>query len=47
MVHRMEKTMIGYKQITKREFYALGAFSNPLLVRVQRGRAWAYFLRHG
>lgn len=37
--------MIGYTRIRRAEFYRLGAFSNSRLVRVQRGRAWAYFCR--
>jgi hypothetical protein len=37
--------MIGYKQITKREFYSRGGFSNSRCVRVQRGAGWAYFYR--
>jgi hypothetical protein len=37
--------MIGYKQVTKREFYNRGGFSNFRCVRVQRGNSWAYFYR--
>lgn len=37
--------MMGYAQITRAEFYRLGGFSNPRLVRVTRGHAWAYFER--
>lgn len=38
--------MIGYKRITKREFYALGGFSNSRCVRVQRGKCWAYYFQN-
>lgn len=37
--------MMGYEQISRRQFYAWGGFSNPRLVRVERGRSWAYFQR--
>ena len=37
--------MIGYTRITRKQFYAWGAFSNPRLVRTERGHAWAYFER--
>lgn len=37
--------MMGYTQITRKEFYASGGFSNPRLVRVTRNRAWVYFRR--
>jgi len=37
--------MIGYTKITRRQFYAQGGFSNPALVRTQRGQSWAYFKR--
>lgn len=35
--------MIGYTKVTKYYFYRSGGFANPRLVRVTRGRAWAYF----
>lgn len=37
--------MIGYRKISKAEFYGGGGFANPRMVRVTRGRAWAYFYR--
>lgn len=37
--------MIGYLKITKNQFYRYGGFSNPRLIRVTRGKAWAYFER--
>lgn len=37
--------MIGYAKISRAEFYRAGAFANPDLVRVTRGRGWAYFRR--
>lgn len=39
--------MIGYTKITKAHFYRAGGFSDPRLVRVTRGKAWAYFYRVG
>jgi hypothetical protein len=36
-------TMVGYTKITKKQFYALGGFSNPALVRKQAGKVWAYY----
>ena len=35
--------MIGYAKIPRKEFYKLGGFANPKLVRVTRNRAWAYY----
>lgn len=35
--------MFGYTKITKKEFYSMGGFSNPRLVRVTRNRTWAYY----
>lgn len=35
--------MIGYTKITRKQFYAFGGFSDPMNVRVTRGKAWAYF----
>jgi hypothetical protein len=35
--------MTGYVRITRKEFYQSGSFSNPRLVRTQRGNCWAYF----
>jgi hypothetical protein len=35
--------MYGYKKITKEQFYRLGGFSNPALVRVTRNGEWAYY----
>lgn len=37
--------MIGYIKITRAQFYASGAFSNPRNVRTQRGKAWTYWQR--
>lgn len=37
--------MMSATKITKAQFYALGAFSNPRLIRVTRGRSWAYFMK--
>jgi hypothetical protein len=37
--------MIGYRTISKREFYRYGGFSNPRCVRDQRGTRWMYFYR--
>jgi hypothetical protein len=37
--------VIGYTRITKAEFYRLGGFSNPRLVRKEIGQSWAYFTR--
>lgn len=37
--------MIGYMQISKREFYANGGFANTKQVRVTRNGDWAYFKR--
>jgi hypothetical protein len=37
--------MMGYCRITRRKFYALGAFSNTFLVRTQRGNSWTYWMR--
>ena len=39
--------MLGYTKITKSEFYRMGGFSNPRLVRVGvvRGKGWAYYIR--
>lgn len=31
------------KKITKTEFYALGGFSNPKLVRKAKGAGWVYY----
>lgn len=31
------------RRITKAQFYSYGGFSNPMCVRVTRGRRWAYF----
>jgi hypothetical protein len=39
--------MMGYTRITRKQFYDGGGFSNPRMVRVQRGHAWAYFERAG
>jgi hypothetical protein len=35
--------MYGYTKITKAQFYRLGGFSNPQLVRVTRDGDWAYY----
>lgn len=35
--------MMGYTKITKAEFYTMGGFSNPHLVRVSRSGSWAYY----
>lgn len=37
--------MIGYTRINRKTFYAYGGFANPRCVRVERGKAWAYFIR--
>lgn len=37
--------MIGYTQITRKQFYELGGFANPKLVRVRRGYSMAYYER--
>lgn len=38
--------MMGSARISKREWYALGGFSNSRLWRRQRkGRGWEYFYR--
>lgn len=38
--------LIGSTRISKREFYRVGGFSNPLCWRRQkRGGAWQYFYR--
>lgn len=37
--------MYGYRAITKQAFYRAGGFSNARLVRVSRGKGWAYFER--
>lgn len=36
---------LGSRQVTRREWYAAGGFSNPRCWRKQRGRAWCYFIR--
>jgi len=33
----------GLTRITKKEFYADGAFSNPSLCRIMRGKVWKYY----
>ena len=38
--------MTGYTKITRRDFYLMGGFAHPRLVRVTRGKAWAYYQRH-
>ena len=35
--------MIGYAKITRAQFYRLGGFSNPRMVRVTRGGGWTYW----
>lgn len=35
---------IGYKKISKREFYDRGGFSNPKLFRKDNGKGWVYFM---
>lgn len=35
--------MTGYTKITKEEFYKMGGFSNPRLVRVSRSGSWVYY----
>lgn len=37
--------MKGCKRISRREFYARGAFSNPDLIRTQSGNQWAYYAK--
>ena len=37
--------MMGYTKIGRAAFYRYGGFANPRLVRVTRGKAWAYFER--
>lgn len=37
--------MLNHTKITRKQFYRCGGFSNPRLVRVTRGGAWAYFQR--
>lgn len=37
--------MIGYTRITKSQFYKMGAFSNPRLVRKELSKAWSYWQR--
>lgn len=37
--------MMGYTRISRTDFYLWGGFANPWLVRVTRGRSWAYFER--
>lgn len=39
--------MLGYSRITKRAFYAVGAFSNPRCARVTRHNRWAYYYQKG
>lgn len=38
--------MVGYEKITRHAFYQTGGFANPRLVRVARGKGWAYYRRH-
>lgn len=33
----------NYHEISKREFYRRGGFSNPKLFRKQRGNGWSYY----
>ena len=35
--------MNGYTKITKAEFYKMGGFSNPQLVRLSRSGVWVYY----
>lgn len=37
--------MIGYRKISREQFYRYGGFANPSLVRVTRNGAWAYYQR--
>lgn len=33
-------------RISKAQFYSMGAFSNPRLVRVESGKRWTYYRLH-
>ena len=35
--------MIGYKQISRLEFYARGGLENPKLIRKQHKNGWTYW----
>jgi hypothetical protein len=37
--------MIGYAQISKKDFYRSGGLSNPRNVRITRGHSWVYLRR--
>jgi hypothetical protein len=37
--------MHKHTKITKAQFYAGGGFSNPRMIRVTRGKVWAYYIR--
>lgn len=37
--------MIGYRQISMRQFYDRGGLSNPRLRRRQCGGSWTYWMR--
>lgn len=37
--------MTGYTKISRRDFYMLGGFAHPLLIRVTRSGSWAYYRR--
>lgn len=37
--------MTGYERITRAQFYNNGGHANPRLVRMTRGRCWAYYRR--
>lgn len=38
------RSKIGWTKLSKRMFYALGAFSNPRLCRQMVGGAWSYWM---
>jgi hypothetical protein len=37
--------MMGYYRMTRKQFYAMGGFSDSFNVRKQLGRSWSYWRR--
>lgn len=41
----MKTPLYGYARMTKQAYWHFGGPSNPRLLRVTRGKSWAYFVR--